>query len=226
MSGDSEKPFSIQIECLNKKNYHSRSTQVHAVLHHQKVLDVTVESKAKPNEPEAKASDEDKGDYKAKLEAWEVKAAKANAIPVPMISGRLMMIVENDNDLAKIWSAWCDRFHPTSDVTLAQALRYIVTLRIANDGDMEAHIHDFMAGNWWVEEHGSVLTDIIYRTFFILSMPMAYQIMVTVIEFQSGVTLEVAQNRLLEEWRKCKGQLKGGEILVTAMQSKSCGCVG
>ena len=49
--------------------------------------------------------DEDKGDYKAKLEAWEVKAAKANAIPVPMISGRLMMIVENDNDLAKIWSA-------------------------------------------------------------------------------------------------------------------------
>ena len=58
---DSEKPFSTQIERLNEKNYRSWSTQVRAVLRHQKVLDVTVESEARPKEPEATASDEDNG---------------------------------------------------------------------------------------------------------------------------------------------------------------------
>src|SRR5271170_4688994 len=43
---------------------------------------------------------------------------------------------------------------------------------------------------------------------------------VTAIESQTGVTLEAAQNRLLEEWRKRKGQSKDG-LLVTALQAKS-----
>src|SRR2546423_12569551 len=51
-------------------------------------------------------------------------------------------------------------------------------------------------------------------------MPTTYQMTVTAIESQSSVTLEVAQNRLLEEWRKHKGQPKGG-LLMTAMSAKS-----
>ena len=162
MSDDSEKPFSTQIERLNEKNYRSWSTQVCAVLRHQKVLDVT-ENEARPREPEATASDEDKGHHKTELEAWEAKAAKANAILLPTISGRLMTYVENEDDPARIWTILRDRFRPTSDVTLAQALRYIVTLRMADDGDMEAHIRDFTAGKLQVEECGIALTDIIYR---------------------------------------------------------------
>ena len=213
MSDDNEKPFSTQIERLNEKNYRSWSTQVRAVLRHQKVLDVT-EKEAKPRELEASASEEEKGQYKTELEAWEVKAAKANAILLPTISGRLM------DDPARIWSILRDRFRPTSDVTLSQALRYIVTLRMADDGDMETHIRDFTAGKRRVEEHGVILTDIVYCTFFMLSMPMLYQMTVTAIESQAGVTLEAAQNRLLKEWRKRKSQPKG-EILVTAMHSKT-----
>ena len=117
--------------------------QVRTVLYHQKVLDVTVESKAKPKEPEAMVSKEDKGQYKTELEAWEMKAAKTNAIILPTISGRLMTYVEDENDPAKIWSILHDRFQPTCDVTIAKALKYIVTLRIANDGNMEAHIQNF-----------------------------------------------------------------------------------
>ena len=83
---DSEKPFSTQIERLNEKNYRSWSTQVHAVLRHSKVLDVT-ESEAKPKELEATASEEDKGKYKTRLEKWEMNMAKANAILLPTISG-------------------------------------------------------------------------------------------------------------------------------------------
>ena len=161
-SEDNDKPFSTQIERLNEKNYRSWSTQVRAVLRHQKVLNVTVESEAKPKELEASASAEDKGQYETKLEAWEVKAAKANAILLPTISGRLMTYVENEDDPARIWSILRDRFRPTSDVTLAQALRYIVTLRMADDGDMEAHIRDFMAGKRRVKEHCVILTDIMY----------------------------------------------------------------
>ena len=70
MSDDSEKPFSIQIERLNEKNYHSWSTQVHAVLCHQKTLDVT-EKEAKPKELEATVNEEDEGQYKTELEAWK-----------------------------------------------------------------------------------------------------------------------------------------------------------
>ena len=43
---------------------------------------------------------------------------------------------------------------------------------------------------------------------------------ITAIESQTDVTLEAAQNRLLEEWRKRKGQSKDG-LLVTALQAKS-----
>jgi len=103
MSDDSEKPFSTQIERLNEKNYRSWSTQVRAVLRHQKALDVT-ENEAKPKELEASASDENKGQYKTELKAWEVKAAKANAILLPTISGCLMTYVENEDDPARIWS--------------------------------------------------------------------------------------------------------------------------
>jgi len=71
---------------------------------------------------------------------------------------------------------------------------------MADDGDMEAHIRDFTAGKRRVEKDGVVLTDIVYRTFFMLSMPTTYQMTVTAIESQAGVMLEAAQNRLLEEW--------------------------
>src|SRR5437667_12595635 len=44
---------------------------------------------------------------------------------------------------------------------------------------------------------------------------------VTAIESQTGVTLEAAQNRLLEEWRKRKGQSNKGGLLMTALHSKT-----
>jgi gag-polypeptide of LTR copia-type len=80
---------------------------------------------------------------------------------------------------------------------------------MTDNRDMEAHTHDFTACKRPVAEHGVVLTNIVYRTFFPISMPTTYQMTVTAIETQSNVMLEVAQKRLLEEWRKRKGQPKG-----------------
>src|SRR5271154_1844299 len=89
-----------------------------------------------------------------------------------------------------------------------------------DDDDMEAHIRDFTIGKRRVEKHAVALIDIIYRTFLLLSMSTTYQMTITAIESQTDVTLEAAQNRLLEEWRKRKDQFKG-ELLMTALQMKS-----
>jgi len=90
---DSEKTFPIQIEHLNENNYLPRSTQVRAFLRHRRVLDVT-ENETKPKELEATASEQNKGQYKTELEAWEAKAASANAIRLPTISEGLMTYVK------------------------------------------------------------------------------------------------------------------------------------
>src|SRR5271170_4289673 len=216
---DSDKPTSSQIERLNEKNYRSWSTQVRALLRHQRVLDVVDGTSPKPILTPAAATQPTKEEneaHKKLIDAWEPKAARACATLLPTISGRLMTYVEEEDDPAKIWKILLDRFRPTSDVTLAQALKHIVTLRMADDGDMEAHIRDFTACKRRVEEHGVEFKDIVYRTFFLISMPATYQMTVTAIESQDGVTLETAQNRFLEEWRKRKGQPKGG-LMMTAM---------
>jgi transposase InsO family protein len=217
---DTDKPISSQIERLNEKNYRSWQTQVRAVLRHQKVLDVVDGTTPKPIlEPAGTLPTKDETDAHRKLiDAWETKAARACATLLPTISGRLMTYVEDEDDPARIWTILRDRFRPTTDVTLAQSLKHIVTLRMADDGDMEAHIRDFTACKRRVEEHGVVFKDIVYRTFFLISMPTTYQMTVTAIESQDGVTLEVAQNRFLEEWRKRKGQPKGG-LLMTALHT-------
>jgi transposase InsO family protein len=222
MSEEIDKPASSQIERLNEKNYRSWSTQVRAVLRHQKVLDVVDGTSPKPilTPAEAQATKEETEAHKKLIDVWEMKAARACATLLPTISGRLMTYVEEEDDPARIWTILRDRFRPTTDVTLAQSLKHLVTLRMADDGDMEAHIRDFTACKRRVEEHGVIFKDIIYRTFFLISMPTTYQMTVTAIESQDGVTLEVAQNRFLEEWRKRKGQPKGG-LLMSALQAKS-----
>jgi len=48
MSEDIDKPTSSQIDRLNEKNYRSWSTQVSAVLRHQRVLDVVDGTTPKP----------------------------------------------------------------------------------------------------------------------------------------------------------------------------------
>ena len=140
----------------------------------------------------------------------EMKVAKANVILLTTISRWLMTYIENKDDPVRIWSVLHDIFDPKSDITLAEALRYIVTLRMADDGDMKAHIYDFMAGKRQVEELGVIFMNIVYCTFFMLLMPTMYQMMVTAIESQAGVMLEAAQNHSLEEWHKRKAQSKGG----------------
>jgi hypothetical protein len=53
---------------------------------------------------------------------------------------------------------------------------------MADDRDKKAHIYDFTTGKRRLEEHGIALIDIVYHTFFLISMPITYQMTITAIE--------------------------------------------
>src|SRR2546423_15711727 len=106
-----------------------------------------------------------------------------------------------------------------TDITLAQALKHLFAMCMAENGDIEAHVRDFTAAKRRVEEHSVQLTDIVYRTLFLLSTPTAYQMTVTAHEGQSAVTLEAAQNCLLDDYRKRGSQAKNGTVM-SVMKAK------
>jgi len=101
---DSDKPTSSQIERLNEKNYRSWSTQVRALLRHQRILDVVDETSPKSIlTPAATQSTKEENEaHKKLIDAWEPKAARACATLLPTISGRLMTYVEEEDDPTKI----------------------------------------------------------------------------------------------------------------------------
>src|SRR5580692_4983741 len=103
MSEDNDKPTSSHIERLNDRNYRPWSAQIRAILRHQKVLDVVDGSQPKPTftPAAAEATEEEKDAYKALIDAWETKAARACATLLPTISGALMTYIENEDDPAR-----------------------------------------------------------------------------------------------------------------------------
>jgi hypothetical protein len=147
---------------------------------------------------------------------------KACTIILSSIKGNLITYVEDEDNLATIWWILKDRFRPTTDITLAQALKHLFAIHMAENGDMEAHVRDFIAAKRRVEEHSVQLTDIVYHTVFLLSMPTAYQMTVTALERQSNVTLEAAQNCILDDYRKKSTQAKTG-IVMSAMYTNAKG---
>jgi hypothetical protein len=142
---EDERSATTQIEKLNEKNYRSWATTLRAILREKDLFDV-VEGKVKaPAELKDDASDEDHVAYDTALKAYQKKAFPACRILISAISGRLMTYVEDEDDPAKIWTTLKDRFRPTTDITMAQALKSIITMRMAEDDDMEAHIRNFTA---------------------------------------------------------------------------------
>src|SRR6202035_2767714 len=105
--------------------------------------------------------------------------------------------------------------------TMAQALKNIIGMRMAEDADMEAHIRDFTAAKRRLEEHGVSFEDIVYCTIFLLSMPSGYQMTVTALEGQTDMQLEAIQNRLLDEYRKRKNSPNNGLVMSALLTNQT-----
>ena len=219
---DDDKPTTSQIEKLNGGNYRSWATTMRAILREKKLFDIVDGTAPMPAAPAEGAPAADVTKYRADKDAWEPKAMKACTILLSSIKGNLITYVEDEDNPATIWRILKDRFRPTTDITLAQALKHLFAMRMAENGDMEAHVRDFTAAKRRVEEHSVQLTDIIYRTLFLLSLPMTYQMTVTALEGQSGMSLEAVQNRLLDDYRKRGSQAKSGMVMA-AMQANAKG---
>ena len=219
-SVDDEKYPASSVEKLNGQNYRAWSTTMRAILREFELFDIVDGKETRPQAlPET--TEETEG-YDSSVKAYNKKASRACRILISTIQGRLLTYVEDEDDPAKIWKVLKDHFRPTTDITLSQALKNIITMRMAEDGDMEAHIRNFTAAKRRLEEHGVALGDVVYRTLFLLSMPTRYDMTVTALEGMPDMTLEAVQNRLLEEHRK-RTNFAGGMVmsaLLTNQQRK------
>ena len=178
-SQEDDRSSAMQIEKLTEKNYRSWATQVRAILRERKIFDVVDRTARAPVQPVRTAETDTEFDtvthtYEAAKSAWEGKAMRACTILLSTISGNLITYVEEEDDPARIWMILKDKFRPTTDITLAQSLKYLFGMRMPEDGDMERHIRDFTSVKRRVEEHSVQLTDIVYKTIFLLSMPIRY----------------------------------------------------
>src|SRR5579859_5176962 len=133
---DDDHISTTQIEKITEKNYRSWATTVRVILREKKLFDV-IEGKIKaPAQLSDDASDEDHVAYDTALETYEKKAFPACRILLSTISSRLITYVEDEDDPAKIWTTLRDKFHPTTDITMAQALKHMLGIRMAEDSDM------------------------------------------------------------------------------------------
>ena len=124
----------------------------------------------------ATSSTEERAAYDTALKQYKKKARPACRILLSAISSRLITYVENEDDPAKIWTTLKDRFRPTTHFTKVQAIKNIISMRMAEDDDMEAHIRNFTAAKRRLEEHGVSFGEVVYRTLFQLSMPSGNQV--------------------------------------------------
>jgi hypothetical protein len=217
------KPTTSQIEKLNGNNYRPWATTMRASLHEKKLFNIVDGIiKMQAAFPEGLLDPAALEKYRADMDTWEPRAIKACTILLSSIKGHLIMYVEDEDNPATIWRILKDRFRSTTDITLAQALKHLFALRMAENGDMDAHIRDFTSAKRRIEEHSVQLTNIVYRTLFLLSMPAAYQMTVIALEGQSDITLEAAQNRILDDCRKRVNKTKNG-MVTSAMYSNSNG---
>jgi hypothetical protein len=93
-----------------------------------------------PTSPITAGITADSTNFQADLEAWEAQAMKACTILLPSIKGHLITYVEDKDNPATIWRILKDRFRPTTDITLAQALKHLFAIHMAENGDMDAHV--------------------------------------------------------------------------------------
>ena len=220
---DEEKYPTSSVEKLNGQNYRAWSTTVRAILREFELFDIIDGKETRPQAPSAPtATVEQMAAYNSSVKAYNKKMARACRILISTIQGRLLTYVEDEDDPAKIWKVLRDHFRPMTDITLSQALKNVITMRMAEDGNMKTHIQGFTAAKRRLEEHSVVLTDVVYCTLFLLSMPTRYKMTVTALEGMPDMTLEAVQNRLLEEYRK-RANPAGGVVmsaLLTNQQTK------
>src|SRR5579862_2096253 len=197
---------------LTEENYRSWAQQLTWILDEKELLDIVegTEPKPIPSPDSATASQpEVKAEYEKSLAAWMKKMKKARSIIGASVSPSVMTYIEGMDDPAKMWTELEDRYNPKSQATLLQLIREFMMARKEDSIDMEHHLQRIQRLKCQVEEQGEKISDNIFNSVLLNSVPENYKIAVSILESQDKLTPQIIVNRLLEETRKMYGHGSG-----------------
>jgi Reverse transcriptase (RNA-dependent DNA polymerase)/gag-polypeptide of LTR copia-type/Integrase core domain len=207
---------------LTEENYRTWAQQLRWILDEKELLEVVEGKETEPAALPAQASDTLKSEYEMKLATWNKKMKKARSTIGASVTPSVMTYIDGMDDPAKMWQVLADRYNPKSQATLLQLVREFMTAKKDDSIDMEHHLQRVQRLKRQVEEQGEKISDTIYNSVLLNSVPDDYKITVSILESQEKLTPTTIINRLLEETRKIYGA-GGGDTKVALMSNSSSG---
>ena len=208
---------------LTEENYRTWAQQLRWILDEKELLEVVEGVEVRPVAPEdGEASAMVQDEYETKLATWSKKMKKARSTIGASVTPSVMTYIDGMDDPAKMWKVLADRYNPKSQATLLQLVREFMTAKKDDSIDMEHHLQRVQRLKRQVEEQGEKISDTIYNSILLNSVPDDYKITVSILESQEKLTPTTIINRLLEETRKIYGA-GSGDTKVALMSNSSSG---
>ena len=211
------------IDRLTETNYRSWAQQLRWILDELDLWELVDGKEIRPAPPASAAGASTTGtdtgtqttttamqEYRERLAAWSKKAKKARSIIGSSITASAMVYIEGIDDPAVMWQILSERFNPITKTTLLQVIKEFMRIQMDEEVDtMERHLQRVQRLKRRVEEQGETISDTVYNTVLLSSVPDTYKVAVNILESQENLTPSIIINRLLEESRKLGNE--GGE---------------
>ena len=213
------------IDKLTETNYRSWAQQVRWILDERDLWDLVIGKEPKPSATIQQTNSTVEGtttnvQNDQHIAAWHKKAKKARSIIGSSLSASVMTYVEGLDDPVDIWKSLADKYDPKTQTTLIQVVREFMTARMDERNEtMEQHLQKVQRLKRQVEEHGEQVSNLIYNSILLNSVPESYKIAISILESQQDLTPQVIINRLLEESRKMADSEDFGKKATTALLS-------
>ena len=192
------------IQKLTEDNYRSWAQQLKWILDEKDLLELVEGKETAPVATE-------------ELAAWNKKVKKARSILGSSVTASVMTYIEGMMDPAAMWRELEQRYNPKSQVTLLQLVREFMTARKDDSMDMEHHLQRIKSLKQRIEEQGEAISDTMYNSVLLNSLPDDYKIVISILEATPDLTPTIIINRILEENRKIYGA--GGESSKVALKT-------
>ena len=198
---------------LTEKNYRSWAQQLEWILDERELWEIVTGSETRPIRVPATLASQapipsistttvspSDPDFDARLDAYVKKSKKARSIIGSSVSAAVMTYIEGVNNPAEMWRILEERYNPKTQTTLLQTLREFMTATMESGVNMEQHLQRVQRLKRQVEEQGEKISDTVYNTILLNSVPEEYKIAVSILEAQDQLTPAIIFNRIMEEY--------------------------
>ena len=204
------------IDRLTETNYRSWAQQLRWILDELDLWELVDGKEIRPAPPASAAGASTTGtdtgtqttttamqEYRERLAAWSKKAKKARSIIGSSITASAMVYIEGIDDPAVMWQILSERFNPITKITLLQVIKEFMRIQMDEEVDtMERHLQRVQRLKRRVEEQGETISDTVYNTVLLSSVPDTYKVAVNILESQENLTPSIIINRLLLSCKK------------------------